>query len=89
MRFADLTPRQREIADLVSLRTPRREIAMRLSRPGRSPMSIRTVDAHIRAIVALLPRDELASSRRIRNWVNAQRLPEIAYAGQDNAHTHA
>jgi FixJ family two-component response regulator len=80
MTLSDLTPRQREIAELVGRGITRPQIALRLSRPGRSPMSVRTVDVHIRAIAAMLPRDDLPASRRVRKWVNTQGLIETTYA---------
>jgi DNA-binding NarL/FixJ family response regulator len=83
--LADLTPRQRQIAELTGLGISRREIAARLSEPGKSPLSIRTVDVHIRAIASLLPRDDLPASRRVRKWVNAQDYVRSAYARADSA----
>jgi DNA-binding CsgD family transcriptional regulator len=79
LSLSDLTARQREVAELVGLAFPRRQIAARLSRPGRPPMSIRTVDVHIRAIAALLPRDDLPASRRVRKWVNSRLQFESTY----------
>jgi hypothetical protein len=48
-------------------------------------MSIRTVDVHIRAISALLPRDDLPASRRVRKWVNAFSSIETTYVRADGA----
>ena len=79
----DLTPRQRQIARLVGLGLSRREMAKQLSEPGR-PLSIRTVDVHLRAIAALLPRDDLPASRRVRKWVRAQDCVRTTYERADS-----
>lgn len=70
MRIADLTPRQQEVAALVAKGLNRREIAHRLS--VLTPISIRTVDAHIMAIAVRLPNDDLPALRRVRKWVRGE-----------------
>jgi DNA-binding NarL/FixJ family response regulator len=70
--LADLTPRQRQVAELIAMGLTRRTVAHRLSE-GSGRLSIRTVDAHLRAVADRLPRNELPASRRVRAWVLSQR----------------
>ena len=65
--LSDLTPRQRQIAELLAQGLTRPAIAMRLAHPG-IPVSVRTIDSHIRAIATQLPHDDLPASRRVRKW---------------------
>ena len=69
MYLSDLTPRQREVARLLDRGLTRPQIAAQLSRPGKKPMSVRTVDVHLHAIAARLPDDDLPASRRDRKWM--------------------
>jgi DNA-binding NarL/FixJ family response regulator len=73
MLLSDLTPRQREVAELVGFGLTRPQIASRLGRNGSMSPSIRTIDAHVQAIAARLPKDDLTALRRVRKWVDAER----------------
>jgi DNA-binding NarL/FixJ family response regulator len=71
-----LTPRQTQVAMLVAQGLSRRAIAARLGEVRGKPLSIRTVDAHVRAIASLLPHDDLPAYRRVANWGRGDRRPE-------------
>lgn len=80
MTPADLTPRQREVAELVGQGLSRAAIAQRLSKGGCPKMSVRTVDAHVRAIALRLPEDDLPAYRRVRRWTNDHNRSEVRHA---------
>ena len=68
MSTIDLTPRQKQVAVLLSQGLKRKEIARVLGSEFR-PLSLRTVDVHIQALAAKLPKDDLPASRRVRKWM--------------------
>lgn len=71
MKPIKLTRREREVVDLVRLGLTRRAIAEKLGGSG-APLSVRTVDAHLRAVAMRLPDDHLPMMRRVRRWTEEQ-----------------
>ncbi len=71
--LADLTPRQRQVVELMRQRLPYAEIAVELARTGDGKLSLRTVQSHVRQIADRLPCNGLPAGRRIRQWVERLR----------------
>jgi DNA-binding NarL/FixJ family response regulator len=73
MDLHDLTGRRREIAELMATGLSRSQIAACLKSSSGVPISVRTVDTHIRRIADALPHDHVPAFRRVQLWVRSQK----------------